>query len=372
MAIYHKGQNGLIRLNEHPVYGLARLGVYYRTVGKYAYQLTDHLGNVRAVVVDAGGVAVSVTGKTDYYPFGMPMPGRNVDGGYRYAFQDQEKDGETGMEAFELRLWDGRIGRWLTVDPMGEFYSPYLGMGNNPISLIDPTGGCTDCPDPIQLAEVIVTASTGPLWQPLTKSFLFDFTKMNFGRGLTDAQIHNMVGRKFEDAWNRYAIKRLVTNNYRPNNRPFFSKTRGRNVIPDGLADFTRSEYKRNKWGIPKVWEKPVNVRIRGGIWVEVKAKNGVIYTSTSSGQIAGHIDAMGQTPLVKKYGGQIILVTTSNVSISRSVKSAATKIHTKLQVAHVKAYGRIQNGNLQIQYHINPDIRDNVGYHNMGGYVTY
>lgn len=51
------------------------------------------------------------------------------------------------MEAFELRLWDGRLGRWLTVDPMGEFDSPYLGMGNNPISLTDPTGGSTDSPD---------------------------------------------------------------------------------------------------------------------------------------------------------------------------------------------------------------------------------
>jgi hypothetical protein len=45
------------------------------------------------------------------------------------------------MEAFELRLWDGRLGRWLTVDPYYEFSSPYLGMGNNPISLIDPDGG---------------------------------------------------------------------------------------------------------------------------------------------------------------------------------------------------------------------------------------
>ena len=91
-----------------------------------------------------GENAVSLTSKTDYYPFGMPMPNRN-DGAnsYRYAFQGQEKDNETGMEAFELRLWDGRIGRWLTVDPMGEFFSPYLGMGNNPISNIDPDGGKT-------------------------------------------------------------------------------------------------------------------------------------------------------------------------------------------------------------------------------------
>ncbi len=49
------------------------------------------------------------------------------------------------MEAFQLRLWDGRIGRWLNPDPYGQNYSPYMGMGNNPISMIDPDGGnCTD------------------------------------------------------------------------------------------------------------------------------------------------------------------------------------------------------------------------------------
>ncbi|WP_417859475.1 RHS repeat domain-containing protein [Xanthomarina gelatinilytica] len=97
-----------------------------------------------------GTNALSLTNKTDYYPFGMPMPNRNVEGDYRYKFQGQEKDPETGKEAFELRLWDNRIGRWLTTDPMYEFHSPYLGMGNNPISIIDPTGGCTDCPPWLQ------------------------------------------------------------------------------------------------------------------------------------------------------------------------------------------------------------------------------
>ncbi|MFC4816017.1 hypothetical protein [Flavobacterium sp. GCM10023249] len=48
------------------------------------------------------------------------------------------------MEAFELRLWDGRFGRWLTVDPMGQYFSPYLGMGNNPVGKIDTNGGDTD------------------------------------------------------------------------------------------------------------------------------------------------------------------------------------------------------------------------------------
>jgi len=69
------------------------------------------------------------------------MPNRNIEGNYRYKFQGQEKDPETGKEAFQLRLWDGRIGRWLTTDPYGQYSSPYLGMGNDPINGIDPDGG---------------------------------------------------------------------------------------------------------------------------------------------------------------------------------------------------------------------------------------
>ena len=70
------------------------------------------------------------------------MPNRQIVNGepYRYAFQGQEKDPETGKEAFQLRLWDGRIGRWLTTDPAGQYASPYLGMGNNPMNGVDPDG----------------------------------------------------------------------------------------------------------------------------------------------------------------------------------------------------------------------------------------
>jgi RHS repeat-associated protein len=76
-----------------------------------------------------------------YYPFGEQLPGRNSMSDYRYAFQGQELDKETGMEAFQLRLWDGRIGRWLNPDPMGQYASPYLGMGNNPVNGVDRNGG---------------------------------------------------------------------------------------------------------------------------------------------------------------------------------------------------------------------------------------
>ena len=134
-------------LKEQPIYGSSRLGVHYRQTNSDVYQLTDHLGNVRAVIMKNGENAVSLTAKTDYYPGGMAMPNRNVVGDYRYNYQGQELDKETGKVAFEARLYDPRINRWLTVDPAHEFFSPYMAMGNNWINTIDPDGRCTDCPN---------------------------------------------------------------------------------------------------------------------------------------------------------------------------------------------------------------------------------
>ena len=86
-----------------------------------------------------------LTGATDYYPGGMPMPNRQLVGGepYRYGYQGEfaETDPETGKPAFELRLYDPRINRWLTPDPYGQHFSSYLAMGNNPVNGIDPDGG---------------------------------------------------------------------------------------------------------------------------------------------------------------------------------------------------------------------------------------
>ncbi|WP_420553707.1 RHS repeat domain-containing protein [Tenacibaculum aiptasiae] len=141
IAIYENKQQ-----KELPIYGASRLGVHNKASGANVYQLTDHLGNVRAVIVKDGDKAIAIS-KTDYYPFGMPMPNRDVGSNqYRYKYQGQEKDEETGKEAFQLRLWDARIGRWLITDPKGEFSSPYLGMANNPINKIDPDGGSTESP----------------------------------------------------------------------------------------------------------------------------------------------------------------------------------------------------------------------------------
>ncbi|EFK56017.1 RHS repeat-associated core domain-containing protein [Sphingobacterium spiritivorum] len=128
------------------MYAANRIGTYYRQAGNYQYTLTDHLGNTRVVINRnklSNGEA-DVVYYADYYPFGMVLRSGGVEGRYGYQGQYAEKDGETGWNNFELRNYDAAIGRWLTVDPYGQYYSPYVGMGNNPVSGVDPNGGWND------------------------------------------------------------------------------------------------------------------------------------------------------------------------------------------------------------------------------------
>lgn len=52
-----------------------------------------------------------------------------------------EMDDDIGWNDFALRNYDPQIGRFVQQDPYGQFASPYLGMGNDPVNLIDPSGG---------------------------------------------------------------------------------------------------------------------------------------------------------------------------------------------------------------------------------------
>ena len=96
--------------------------------------------------IDHKGLNIIET--TDYYPFGLVMNQSHKDHerDVRYGYQGQfaEEDKETGWNHFEAREYDPVIGRWLVPDPAREFASPYVGMGNKPVSVTDPDGRCTD------------------------------------------------------------------------------------------------------------------------------------------------------------------------------------------------------------------------------------
>jgi RHS repeat-associated protein len=91
---------------------------------------------------------------SDYYPFGMQMPGRHwtADSSdeYRFGFNGVEKDnelyGKGNAYAFEYRIQDSRIGRFLSGDPLileEQKYpdlSPYQFSANVPIKYQDQEG----------------------------------------------------------------------------------------------------------------------------------------------------------------------------------------------------------------------------------------
>jgi RHS repeat-associated protein len=131
------------------------VNIYSRYGGYKQYEITDYLGNVRAVLSDMktdsdndGIYENEVLVSNDYFPFGMLMPGRNENAdAYRYGYQGKEHDDEMKSNSnsydFGARMYDPRVGRWLSLDPLAGKYpseSPFNAMGNDPINKIDPTG----------------------------------------------------------------------------------------------------------------------------------------------------------------------------------------------------------------------------------------
>ncbi|MDI9364935.1 MAG: RHS repeat-associated core domain-containing protein [Flavobacterium sp.] len=264
LSIYTKENTADLYQTEVDIYGTNRLGVYNVNINVdnvvnnatampgadgdkgYAYkfergnkffELTNHLGNVLVTVTDRllqvplstnatllGSYEADVATATDYYPFGMAMPGRNgktVTGGgwasgttkvngvsisetltldtrtnntpteykaatsiefidgftsgsedeftafiadasntsistngnasgssldsYRYGFNGKEndKDISEGGQDYGMRIYDSRVGRFLSVDPIAKEYpelTPYQFASNTPIWAIDIDG----------------------------------------------------------------------------------------------------------------------------------------------------------------------------------------------------------------------------------------
>lgn len=146
----------------------------YREVERKYYEFSNHLGNVLEVITDRkigydngtynaefGTKTSSTTDGTydvyianvvsysDYYPYGMLLPGRHGSAGdeYRYGFQGQEMDdeikGEGNSVNYKYRMHDPRIGRFFAVDPLAPkypHYTPYGFSGNHVINSVELEG----------------------------------------------------------------------------------------------------------------------------------------------------------------------------------------------------------------------------------------
>ena len=161
---------------EHSIYGSSRVGVdnrkdtlykagsyspawggvgtSRRDLGSKSFELANHLGNVLVTVSDKPVYNVSsgtiyfqpeTTSISDYYPFGAPIQGRSAAFGnqYRFGFNGKENDGEAQTQDYGMRIYDGRLGRFLSVDPLaGKFamLTSYQFASNRSIDGIDMDG----------------------------------------------------------------------------------------------------------------------------------------------------------------------------------------------------------------------------------------
>ena len=96
----------------------------------------------------------------------MIMPGREFSsGGYRFGFNGKENDDEVkgvagSQQDYGMRIYDARLGRFLSVDPIANDYpqlTPYQFASNTPIRAIDLDGleayVKPDAPGPYQFFE---------------------------------------------------------------------------------------------------------------------------------------------------------------------------------------------------------------------------
>ncbi len=183
MATYEEENDTLTWAEQH-IYGSSRLGYwqpdsmmfpkpalpatdtfrYKVKAGDKLYEIANHLGNVLATITDRkipketgtpNGIAdyyvADIATVQDYYPFGMVMPGRNwtaaTANGYGFGFNGQLKDNEImgGSNSYDFgaRIYDARIGLWLSIDPLFKKYpylSPYNYVADNPVIYYDNDG----------------------------------------------------------------------------------------------------------------------------------------------------------------------------------------------------------------------------------------
>ena len=134
--------------------------------GDKRYEISNHLGNVLAVVGDRKIVVTlppsdppvspdpnlwlfdhylaDLWSVSDYHPFGMAVEERSwAAEEYRFGFNGKENDAEWDAQDYGGRIYMPKQARWISPDPLAEKFttlSAYSYVANRPINAIDPDG----------------------------------------------------------------------------------------------------------------------------------------------------------------------------------------------------------------------------------------
>lgn len=174
---------------------------------EYRFFISDHQGNVRAVVDQQGHLIEA----NDYYPYGTPMPTATSLSAdlqpYKYAGKEQlsmwvsgsaeageRSDALQGFSDFGPRWLATASATWTAPDPEAERYpgtSPYAYCAANPIRYIDPTGCKVEAKgseeDVNTMKEKIDALKSSHLFRTIYKFLdsLNEFFSLSFGNPTT-------------------------------------------------------------------------------------------------------------------------------------------------------------------------------------------
>lgn len=246
---------------------------YERRRGDKMYELSNHLSNVLVTVSDKklgilGGndefayYEAKVLHASDYYPFGWTMPERKVNSGdYRYGFNGMEREddltGTTSHYDFGARIYDNRIGRWLSLDPMMKKYphlSAYNGFENNPIYFADPDGKDA-------IVKIVKNENgKGGTITISTTIYIYGDVEESMAETLTTAAAEHYVDRQYQasdDPEDTYTVKFDVKYEYAAS-KPTTVKQGDNlleyspeNLIRRGRQAYAAETYPKTEWRVP-------------------------------------------------------------------------------------------------------------------------
>jgi RHS repeat-associated protein len=113
------------------------------------YVHVDHLGSVEKLTNEAGVIverrSYDAYGKRRNHQWGQPPPA-SFSSKTSLGFTGHESDDEVGLVNMRGRVFDPKVGRFLTTDPIvadlysGQSFNPYSYVLGNPLTLVDPSG----------------------------------------------------------------------------------------------------------------------------------------------------------------------------------------------------------------------------------------
>ncbi|MEU1406345.1 polymorphic toxin-type HINT domain-containing protein [Streptomyces sp. NPDC005728] len=121
-----------------------------KDTSKLSWIMSDNQASTQVTIDAATGTAQ----RRKYLPFGAQNGGTSLPSGTDRGFLGKTEDDTTGLSVLGARMYDAKLGRFLSPDPLSTPYDPqnlnaYSYSANNPIAYSDPSGlmldGGGDC-----------------------------------------------------------------------------------------------------------------------------------------------------------------------------------------------------------------------------------